>query len=309
MIRAILILTKTGSCKFYRINETSWSSRERKAGLVGFVCALTSITMELGEESPIKILFGENEIIYRTKGDYILAIVKERGYTKLVTRVEKAFEEHFFTLKQNPTLNGITDNEEAKKEERKNISNFARHLNLIVNKKTNKRARKIKEKEKKRETKTNPLVLKDLDLLITNETGQPIYLLLTQSLPYDAVLLVAFISAILDMGQQFGLGGLTEIESRNLVLYIEKIQKAFTIVITQNKDQRNSYQRFARFVANLCNDWLNKMGKSVNEIFNIIEERLNFENMLKLMLETETWEKHIIKQQEIKALEELEISF
>jgi len=135
-------------------------------------------------------------------------------------------------------------------------------------------------------------------MLITLESGQPVFLMLTLSLPYDATLITAFMSAVLDLGKSIGLGELKVLESENLIIYVQKIEKAFTVVITQKKEHRTAYRRFAGFVADLCNDWLYKEGIEIDEAFQIFEERKHFEETIKMLIDTDTWEKHLIKEWE-----------
>ena len=77
-------------------------------------------------------------------------------------------------------------------------------------------------------------------------------------------------SAVLDLGKSIGLGELKVLESENLIIYVQKIEKAFTVVISQNKDYRAVYRRFAEFVADLCNDWLYKEGIEMSYVVEIV---------------------------------------
>ncbi|MHA1398059.1 MAG: hypothetical protein ACTSSF_10215, partial [Candidatus Heimdallarchaeaceae archaeon] len=297
MIKAILVLKTNGSCRYYRIYDKQWGSEEKNMEVVSYITAVTSIIGEFGEKSPKIIEFGNNEIVCETKGEYILTIVREKGKSEpLVKRVKRNFKENFHPL-EIMKENSPFEDEEFLKKERDGIYKFMRNLNLIINKRTI-AEKKNREKQKEEEEEIEPLVIRDVDLLITIETGQPVFLLLTLTLPYDATLFTAFMSAILDLGQSIGLGELTKIESENLVIYIKKIKKAFAVVITQNKEQKIAYKRFAEFVVNLCNDWLNKEGKGIDETFQIFEERKQFEEIIKMMIDTDTWEKHLIKEWE-----------
>jgi hypothetical protein len=105
-------------------------------------------------------------------------------------------------------------------------------------------------------------------------------------------------AAILDLGNSIGLGEVTKLESKNLIIYVKRIQKAFAVIITQNKEHRTTYKRFAEFIANLCNDWLRKDDMEIDEVFQVFEERKQFEDMIKLIIDTDTWEKHLIKEWE-----------
>jgi len=306
LIKAILILKRNGSCRFYRIYHETWSNREIKAALISFISAVTTLTTELGEKMPKKVIFGENEVIYEAVNDYFLVIVKKKDYySRVVNKVVKIFLQQFAWVKSS-SVNDIMEDKKKLEYERKQVSNFARSLNLVVNKRTNIERIKVGNEEI---STSFGLVLKDLDILIANEDGQPLYLLMTQSLPYDAVLLVAFISAILNMSQQYGLGDLTEIESEHIIVLIRKIEKAFTIVLTTNKEKIKAYQIFTEFLSNFSNEWIKENENKAIEIFQDYNKRIEFEEVLKLAIDTETWEKHIIKQNEIKAVDELELAF
>ncbi len=315
LIKAVFILTKIGSCRFYRIMEPKWESNEISSVITSLVSALASITTEIGDEIPKRVLFGGNEITYSIKGKFVLAIINEGEDNVVINSIIRAFS-NIFPEKQDSGYENelrIDDVENIKeKKDNRYIGKFASILNLIVNKRTNKleiiedikTKNKNKNKNKNKENeKDHPLMLKDLDLLIMNETGQPIYLMLTQSLPYDAVLLAAFISAILEMGNNYGLGEITVIEGEKIIIYIEKIKRAFTIVITTNKKEKQAYRKFVGFVSNLCNEWIEEQGTEIEDVFEIREQRENFENMLKIIIDSETWERHIIKQNEIELLD------
>ncbi|UJG42952.1 MAG: hypothetical protein K9W46_11310 [Candidatus Heimdallarchaeum endolithica] len=306
LIKAIMILKRNGSCRFYRIYHETWSNREIKAALISFISAVTTLTSELGEKIPKKVIFGDNEVFYEPVNDYFLVIVKKRDYySSIIKKVVKIFRQQFANIKCN-SVNDMIEDVKIKEYERKLVSNFARSLNLIVNKRTNIERIKVGNEEI---ISSFGLVLKDLDILIANEDGQPLYLLMTQSLPYDAVLLVAFISAILNMSQQYGLGDLTEIESEHIIVLIRKIEKAFTIVLTTNKEKIRAYQIFTEFLSNFSNEWIKENENKAIEIFQDYKKKIEFEEVLKLAIDTETWEKHIIKQNEIKAVDELELTF
>jgi len=300
VIKAVLVLKTTGSCRYFRIYDEEWGSPERNMEVVSYITAVTSIIGEFGEKSPTCIEFGNNEIICEAKGGYILTIVKEKGtYESLVQRVKKNFRENFKPLEILKDTPQWIEDETFLKEEREGIYRFMRNLNLIINVKTQERENKTKKTLKeKAERIDRPLVIGDLDLLITIDTGQPVFLLLTLSLPYDATLFTAFMSAILDLGTSIGLGELTKLESENIVIYVQKIQKAFAVVITQNKKHRDAYRRFTEFIADLCNDWLGKDNIEIDEVFQIFEERSQFEEIIKLVIDTDTWEKHMIKEWE-----------
>ncbi|MHA1873731.1 MAG: hypothetical protein ACTSVB_06410, partial [Candidatus Heimdallarchaeaceae archaeon] len=289
-----------------RIYHETWANREIKAALISFISAVTTLTTELGEKIPKKVLFGDNEVFYEPINDYFLVIVKKRDYySSIIKKVVKIFRQQFANIKCN-SVNDMIEDVKIKEYERKQASNFARSLNLIVNKRTNIERIKVGNEEI---ITSFGLVLKDLDILIANEDGQPLYLLMTQSLPYDAVLLVAFISAILNMSQQYGLGDLTEIESEHIIVLIRKIEKAFTIVLTTNKEKVRAYQIFTEFLSNFSNEWIKENENKAIEIFQDYKKKIEFEEVLKLAIDTETWEKHIIKQNEIKAVDELELTF
>ncbi|MHA1867000.1 MAG: hypothetical protein ACTSXD_02965 [Candidatus Heimdallarchaeaceae archaeon] len=306
LIKAIMILKRNGSCRFYRIYHETWANREIKAALISFISAVTTLTTELGEKIPKKVIFGDNEVFYEPINDYFLVIVKKRDYySSIIKKVVKIFHQQFANIKCN-SVNDMIEDVKIKEYERKQVSNFARSLNLIVNKRTNIERIKVGNEEI---ITSFGLVLKDLDILIANEDGQPLYLLMTQSLPYDAVLLVAFISAILNMSQQYGLGDLTEIESEHIIVLIRKIEKAFTIVLTTNKEKIRAYQIFTEFLSNFSNEWIKENENKAIEIFQDYKKKIEFEEVLKLAIDTETWEKHIIKQNEIKAVDELELTF
>ena len=289
-----------GSCRYYRIYDEEWGTPERNMEVVSYITAVTSIIGEFGEKSPSCIEFGNNEIICEAKGGYILTIVKEKGtHESLVQRVKKNFRDNFKPLEILTENSHWIEDEDFLKEEREGIYRFMRNLNLIINVKTTERENKIKTSIKSEsEVIDRPLVINDLDLLITVDTGQPVFLLLTLSLPYDATLFTAFMSAILDLGTSIGLGELTKLESENIIIYVQKIQKAFAVVITQNKKHKDAYRRFTEFIADLCNDWINKDGIGIDEAFQIFEERSQFEEIIKLVIDTDTWEKHMIKEWE-----------
>ncbi|MHA2357676.1 MAG: hypothetical protein ACXABK_02765 [Candidatus Heimdallarchaeaceae archaeon] len=300
MIKAILVLKTNGSCRYYRIYDEKWSAEEKNVEVISYITAVTSIISEFGEKSPESIEFGDNEIVCEAKGEYILTIVKEkRKYEDLVERVKKNFQNNFQPLEVIQESPVWIEDEEFLQKEKEGIYKFMRNLNLIINKRTLfGRRTSISEPKEEEEEIDKPFVIGEVDLLITVDTGQPVFLMLTLTLPYDATLLTAFMAAILDLGKSLGLGELTKIESQSLILYIKRIQNAFAVVITQNKENKNAYRRFAEFVANLCFYWLNKDGMEIDQAFQIFEERKQFENMIKMIVDTDTWEKHLIKERE-----------
>ena len=297
----------SGSCRYYRIYDKKWDTEEKNVEVISYITAVTSIIGEFGESSPKLIEFGDNEIVCETKGEYILTIVKEQGtYESLVKRVKKNFQDNFHPLEVMKESNPWLEDDEFLEKEREGIYYFMRNLNLIINRRTILSERKIIRKEDN-DTFEQPLVIQDVDLLITLETGQPVFLMLTLSLPYDATLITAFMSAVLDLGKSIGLGELKTLESENIIVYVQKIKKAFTVVITQKKEHRSAYRRFASFVADLCNDWLYKEGIEIDEAFQIFEERRNFEETIKMLVDSDTWEKHLIKEWEREYAEEISI--
>ena len=307
MIKAVLVLKTSGSCRYYRIYDKKWDTEEKNVEVISYITAVTSIIGEFGESSPKLIEFGDNEIVCETKGEYILTIVKEQGtYESLVKRVKKNFQDNFHPLEVMKESNPWLEDDEFLEKEREGIYYFMRNLNLIINRRTILSERKIIRKEDN-DTFEQPLVIQDVDLLITLETGQPVFLMLTLSLPYDATLITAFMSAVLDLGKSIGLGELKTLESENIIVYVQKIKKAFTVVITQKKEHRSAYRRFASFVADLCNDWLYKEGIEIDEAFQIFEERRNFEETIKMLVDSDTWEKHLIKEWEREYAEEISI--
>ncbi len=298
LIKAILVLKTNGSCRYYRIYDEKWGSEEKNVEVVSYITAVTSIISEFGEKSPKSIEFGDNEIVCEAKGEYILTIVKEKGkYENLIERVINNFRDNFQPLQVLQEDFAWIEDEEFLENEKERIYHFMRNLNLIINKRT------LVEKNTKNvavedDLIDKPLVISDVDLLITIDTGQPVFLMLTLTLPYDATLFTAFMAAILDLGKSIGLGELTKLESKNLIIYVKRIQKAFAVIITQNKEHRTTYKRFAEFIANLCNDWLRKDDMEIDEAFQVFEERKQFEDMIKLIIDTDTWEKHLIKEWE-----------
>ena len=92
-------------------------------------------------------------------------------------------------------------------------------------------------------------------------------------------------------------------------MLIRKIEKAFTIVLTTNKEKIRAYQIFTEFLSNFSNEWIKENENKAIEIFQDYKKKIEFEEVLKLAIDTETWEKHIIKQNEIKAVDELELTF
>lgn len=306
MIKAVLVLKTSGSCRYYRIYDETWATEEKNVEVISYITAVTSIIGEFGESSPKLIEFGDNEIVCEKKSDYILTIVKEIGtYESLVKRVKKNFQENFQPLEIIKESDLWIEDEEFLEKEKEGIYFFMRNLNLIINKRTILSGRNIVKKDD--DSIDKPLVIQDVDLLITLETGQPVFLMLTLSLPYDATLITAFMSAVLDLGKAIGLGELKTLESENIIIYVQKIKKAFTVVITQKKEHRLAYRRFAGFVADLCNDWLYREGIEIDEAFQIWEERKNFEETIKLLIDTDTWEKHLIKEWEREYAEEQSI--
>lgn len=299
MIKAILVLKTNGSCRYYRIYDDQWGTEDKNVAVVSYITAVTSIIGEFGEKSPKLIEFGDNEIVCEVKGEYILTIVKKKGeFGNLCQRVKNNFKENFKPLQKITENPFWIEDEDFLKAERYGIYKFMRNLNLIINRRTISDNIEKTEKSIEDPYADKPLVIRDVDLLITIETGQPVFLLLTLTLPYDATLFTAFMSAILDLGTSIGLGELTKIESENLVLYVKKIQRAFAVVITKNKESRIAYKRFTEFVADLCNNWLGKDGIEIDEAFQIFEERTQFEQIIKMMIDTETWEKHMVKEWE-----------
>lgn len=298
MIKAILVLKTNGSCRYYRIYDEQWGSEEKNVEVISYITAVTSIIGEFGEKSPEMIEFGNNQILCIAKGDYILTIVVDKGTVEsMVDRVKKNFQDNFQPLERIKELNPFED-EEFLEKEKEGIYNFMRTLNLIINKRTLQIRREKSKIVEEIESET-PLVIGDVDLLITIDTGQPVFLLLTLTLPYDATLFTAFMAAILDLGTSIGLGELTKIESENLVIYVKKIKKAFTVVITQNKNHKVAYHKFAEFVTNLCNDWLvADEDREIDEAFQVFEDRKQFEEIIKMVIDTDTWEKHLIKEWE-----------
>lgn len=298
LIKAILVLKTNGSCRYYRIYDQQWNTEEKNIEIISYITAVTSIIGEFGENSPKLVEFGENEIVCEAKGEYVLTIVKSKGkFGNLCERVKKNFRENFHPLQQITEDPFWIEDDEFLTKEQEGIYRFMRNLNLIINVRTHQNGCEV-ETESEDMYKNKPLVIRDVDLLITIETGQPVFLMLTLTLPYDATLFTAFMSAILDLGKSIGLGELTKIESNNLVLYIKKIGKAFAVVITRNKENRVAYKRFTEFVADLCDNWLNKEGIEIDEAFQVFEERKQFEQILKMVVDTETWEKHMIKEWE-----------
>ena len=298
MIKAILVLKTNGSCRYYRIYDEKWGSEEKNVEVVSYITAVTSIISEFGEKSPTSIEFGDNDIVCEAKGEYILTIVKERGkFANLVERVKKNFRDNFQPLQILQENHAWIEDEEFLEKEKERIYRFMRNLNLIINKRTQ-LDQGLEETAEEVDFIDKPLIISDVDLLITIDTGQPVFLMLTLTLPYDATLFTAFMAAILDLGKSIGLGELTKLESENLIIYVKRIQKAFAVIITQNKEHRSTYKRFAEFIANLCNDWLRKDGMEIDEAFQVFEERKQFEDMIKLMIDTDTWEKHLIKEWE-----------
>ncbi|MHA1198979.1 MAG: hypothetical protein ACTSQF_06475 [Candidatus Heimdallarchaeaceae archaeon] len=307
MIKAVLVLKTSGSCRYYRIYDETWATEEKNVEVISYITAVTSIIGEFGESSPKLIEFGDNEIVCEKKSDYILTIVKEIGtYESLVKRVKKNFQDNFQPLEIIKDSDLWIEDDEFLEKEREGIYHFMRNLNLIINKRTILSGRNIIRKEDD-DSLDKPLVIQDVDLLITLETGQPVFLMLTLSLPYDATLITAFMSAVLDLGKSIGLGFLKTLESENIIVYVQKIEKAFTVVITQKKEHRAAYRRFAGFVADLCNDWLYREGIEIDEAFQIWEERQHFEETIKLLIDTDTWEKHLIKEWEREYAEEQSI--
>lgn len=298
LIKAILVLKTNGSCRYYRIYDEQWSKEEKNVEVVSYITAVTSIIGEFGEKSPEIIEFGDNEIVCEAKGEYILTIVKNKGkFDRLADRVKNNFRDNFQPLQRITESPFWIEDDNFLAKEREGIYKFMRNLNLIVNVRTHQNGTEKKEAIED-PFKDKPLVIRDVDLLITIETGQPVFLMLTLTLPYDATLFTAFMSAILDLGTAIGLGELNKIESNNLVMYVRKIGKAFAVVITRNKENRIAYKRFTEFVADLCDNWLNKEGIEIDEAFQIFEERKQFEQILKMIIDTETWEKHMIKEWE-----------
>jgi len=299
LIKAVLVLKTSGSCRYYRIYDKQWSAEEKNVEVISYITAVTSIIGEFGETSPKLIEFGNNEIVCEAKGEYILTIVKEKGtFESLVTRVKKNFQDNFQPLEVIKESTPWIEDEDFLEKEREGIYHFMRNLNLIINKRTIISQRKKPVVIDVEDDLEKPLLIQDVDMLITLESGQPVFLMLTLSLPYDATLITAFMSAVLDLGKSIGLGELKLLESENLIIYVQKIEKAFTVVITQNKNYRSVYRRFAEFVADLCNDWLYKEGIEIDEAFQIFEEKKHFEEIIKILIDTDTWEKHLIKEWE-----------
>ncbi len=267
--------------------------------VVSYITAVTSIIGEFGETSPKLIEFGNNEIVCEAKGEYILTIVKEKGtFESLVKRVKKNFQDNFQPLEIIQESPHWIEDDDFLEKEREGIYHFMRNLNLIINKRTIISQRKKPTIVDVEDDLEKPLLIQDVDMLITLESGQPVFLMLTLSLPYDATLITAFMSAVLDLGKSIGLGELKTLESENIIIYVQKIEKAFTVVISQNKDYRSVYRRFAEFVADLCNDWLYTEGIEIDEAFQIFEEKKHFEEIIKILIDTDTWEKHLIKEWE-----------
>jgi hypothetical protein len=308
LIKAVLVLKTSGSCRYYRIYDEQWSAEEKNVEVVSYITAVTSIIGEFGEKSPKLIEFGNNEIVCEAKGEYILTIVKEKGtFESLVTRVKKNFQDNFQPLEIIMETEHWIEDDEFLEKEREGIYHFMRNLNLIINKRTILSQRKKAVKTEEEDDLEKPLLIQDVDMLITLESGQPVFLMLTLSLPYDATLITAFMSAVLDLGKSIGLGELKVLESENLIIYVQKIEKAFTVVISQNKNYRAVYRRFAEFVADLCNDWLYEEGIEIDEAFQIFEEKKHFEEIIKILIDTDTWEKHLIKEWERDYAEHLRI--
>ncbi|MHA1347199.1 MAG: hypothetical protein ACTSVO_02640 [Candidatus Heimdallarchaeaceae archaeon] len=298
MIKAILVLKTNGSCRYYRIYDEKWGTEEKNMEVISYITAVTSIIGEFGEKSPELIEFGDNEIVCEAKGEYILTIVKNKGkFDRLSERVKKNFRDNFQPLQRITESPFWIEDDNFRIKEREGIYKFMRNLNLIINVRTHQNGTEEK-KVIEDKYKDNPLVIRDVDLLITIETGQPVFLMLTLTLPYDATLFTAFMSAILDLGTSIGLGELNKIESKNLIMYVKKIGKAFAVVITHNKESMVAYERFTEFIADLCDNWLNKEGIEIDEAFQVFEERNQFEQILKMVIDTETWEKHMIKEWE-----------
>ena len=293
MIKAVLVLKTSGSCRYYRIYDKQWSAEEKNVEVISYITAVTSIIGEFGETSPKLIEFGNNEIVCEAKGEYILTIVKEKGtFESLVTRVKKNFQDNFQPLEVIKESTPWIEDEDFLEKEREGIYHFMRNKRTIISQRKKPVVIDVEDDLEK------PLLIQDVDMLITLESGQPVFLMLTLSLPYDATLITAFMSAVLDLGKSIGLGELKLLESENLIIYVQKIEKAFTVVITQNKNYRSVYRRFAEFVADLCNDWLYKEGIEIDEAFQIFEEKKHFEEIIKILIDTDTWEKHLIKEWE-----------
>lgn len=279
------------------------------SGLEGYFSAITALVFEFNENAPLRVEFGdEDQIIYYHTSQYILGIVCTRDYKKShLYNIQAAFKRRFSHLCQSSSN---TSDEliseflvtECEIKEKKQINSFDRYLNQrfeIQNKYRSDGALQHTQNDT-----PGPLVISNVDLLIASSTGQPIYFMQTLTLLYEPSILASFIAAIQDLGKALGIGTIKRIVAEKIDIFIAQLKKAFAFVLTlRNGYPASAYRRFASFVANFCNNWLEEKKIEMDEALSIYDNRNEFESFLQLIIESDSWHIHKIKEREREIVE------
>ncbi len=300
-VKAVILLEKDGSCKFYRVYNENWNE-EKRLGIVSYVTAITSMFTEMGDDIPKRIVLEKNEVICEEKNGKIIAvIIDKRNGEHLVQNTVDLFEEMFEGTKE--LEDTFILNQENKEEEKNSIKEFSRKLNLIINKRTN-QGEERKPKERKMMLKKDvPIMIQDVDILIMTDSGQPLFIMKTSILPFDSVLVTAFIAAIMDVGEQYRIGQVRIIEGEKVKMIIEKNKKIITLIIKEKKlDRGEDLIKLSRIILSMTEQWIEEQGLKEEELQEMVEGRNKLEEMIKMLIETETWEKHEMREREREIL-------
>jgi len=290
-----------------------WLKNSSSSGLEGFFTAITSIISEFNEDAPIKVEFGDNDqVVYCHVDDYILGIACSIDHeVSQLKRIQNAFKRRFKSIcKKTPVDSSLitellSDNRDQ--EEKYAIVSFAKYLKRVVNKQNIPRERTPSKKILS--NSPVPLVIRDVDLLIASNTGQPIYFMQTLSLLYEPTILASFIAAIQDLGNALGVGKIKRILGKNIDIFIVQLKKAFAFVLTLKSSSPEPYRRFATFISHFCNNWLDEKDIEIDEALSIYEHRSEFERFLQLIVESDAWETHKIKEKEREIIERAAFNF
>ncbi|MHA1685115.1 MAG: hypothetical protein ACTSYD_01780 [Candidatus Heimdallarchaeaceae archaeon] len=307
MLKCVFVQKTSGSSLYFNCFYTPWSKNSSISGLEGFFTAVTSIISEFNEVAPVKVEFGENDqVVYCHADDYILGIVCSIDHElSQLKRIQNAFKRRFKSICKKDMLDPapITEllTEKRDQEEKRAIISFAKYLKRVTSKQNIQKTESISTKIFS--VAPFPLVIRDVDLLIASNTGQPIYFMQTLSLLYEPTILASFIAAIQDLGDALGVGTIKRIVGKNIDIFIVQLKKAFAFVLTLKSSSSESYRRFATFISHFCNSWLDERGIEIDEALSIYEHRYEFESFLQLIVESDAWETHKIKEREREIVE------
>jgi len=126
--------------------------------------------------------------------------------------------------------------------------------------------------------------------------------MLSLNLLYEPTIFISFISAIQDLGKKLDLGLITQIEGTNITIFIRTLEKVFGILITYNAKSYLIYQRFLDFATTICDNWLKTNNIEVNNARELFEKRKEIEEQIKLLVDSDSWEIHQIKEKERELL-------